>query len=138
MTTMTTPHCRICSGPLPPPKRNNGRPREFCSPKCQRIAQRTRDAEYRRRVKLGLIEPRRVIVERAPEIPPRPFSWWVAQTEEIAGTCAKCEGPIVGVYVPPTRATVNECAVVAHCRICGNERMILSGMAGVPNGDHNR
>ena len=70
--------------------------------------------------------------------PPQPFIWWVAQANQVTGTCEKCEGPIEGVYVPPTQGSEYECAVVAHCRVCGQERMILAGSAGVPYTDQTR
>ncbi len=76
---------------------------------------------------------RAILQERRMEA--RPFSWWVAQADAMMERCVKCEGPVEGVYVPPTQATMGECAVVAHCRICGAERMVLAGRGGVPYTD---
>ena len=63
---------------------------------------------------------------------PKSYSWWVAQADQVRETCAKCEGPVEGAYAPPTPATHGECAVVAHCRLCGAERMVLCGRGGIP------
>mgnify|MGYP001580033488 CR=1 FL=1 len=67
-----------------------------------------------------------------PPVVAQSFSWWVAQADAVTATCAKCEGAMDGVYVPPTQATMGECAVVAHCRMCGAELMVIAGRAGVP------
>ena len=135
LTRKSRTTCTVCERPLPPPIRGSGRPREICSPTCYLAYRRVIDRRHRARAKSGegAIAPwRRGPVERTPLPVPQPFSWWVAQAEAVEGVCAKCEGPLVGVYVPPTRATVNECAVVAHCRVCGGERLVLAGCAGVP------
>ena len=79
----------------------------------------------------------KVIVLKEVVTPPKPLSWWVAQTMGVMEWCGKCQEPVEGVYVPPTRETANECAVVAHCR-CGWERLVLAGMAGVPYEDQPR
>ena len=95
--------------------------------------------KYRERIKDGHIPKERVKWEALsiPDPPPpapKPVTWWVAQAMGIVETCERCEGPVEGVYVAPTMATQGECAVVAHCRICGRERMVLSGRMGVPYG----
>lgn len=69
---------------------------------------------------------------------PQPMTWWVAQADEIMERCQKCDGPVEGVYVPPTQSTLGECAVVAHCRICGRERVVITGRGGVPDGADTR
>ena len=75
----------------------------------------------------------KVQVRRVIQPKPRSYSWWDAQAHALAGgTCPKCKGLTFGQYVPPTRATVNECAVIEHCRICGWERVVLQGRSGVP------
>src|SRR3990167_468007 len=125
--------CLICRAPLPPPVRINGRPREYCSRACRRIQARRKDYAYRQRVKLGLTVPREGSTEPRPKPQPsQPVSWWVAQAEAIRETCRVCEGPVEGVYVAPTQGTVGECAGVAHCRMCGRERVIIAGRMGVP------
>ena len=63
---------------------------------------------------------------------PVPLGWWIAQANAIRETCERCEGPVEGVYVAPTKETMGECAVVAHCRICGRERMVTAGRNGIP------
>lgn len=30
---------------------------------------------------------------------------------------------------------MGECAVVAHCRVCGAERMVIAGRGGMPYGE---
>ena len=72
------------------------------------------------------------IIWRQDTKPPRPFSWWVAQADCIGGACPKCSGPTHGQYLPPSRHTMNECAVVEHCRICGWEHAVITGMSGRP------
>lgn len=97
---------------------------------------------YRQRIASGEHVPKeqvekRLPTRRDPPIVPKPFSWWVAQADAITETCAKCEGPMEGVYVPPSQGNMEECAIVAHCR-CGVERMILAGRGGVPYEDQVR
>ena len=123
--------------------RTNGRPREYCDRlPCQREMRLTWGREYRQRLKEGYTPTQRRsrpddLLPRAPEPSPKPVTWWVAQAMGIVETCEKCEGPVEGVYVAPTMATQGECAVVAHCRLCGRERMVLSGRMGVPYGIDN-
>ncbi|HSE45003.1 MAG TPA: hypothetical protein VLA89_06710 [Gemmatimonadales bacterium] len=64
---------------------------------------------------------------------PKPFEWWVAQSRLVhGGVCAKCRGVTTGQYIPPSRGTMNECAVVENCQTCGWEHVHLTGMSGVP------
>ena len=133
-TRKTDLHCLVCHAPLTF-KRHSGRPPQYCDKlACRRIQRRERDRAYDERRKAGLVRSPHESPERplTPQAPPQPVSWWVAQAEAIRETCSVCEGPVEGVYVAPTQGTVGECAVVAHCRMCGRERVIIAGRMGVP------
>ena len=106
--------CTWCKSIMDPPQH-----RLYCSPTCRA------NARYDRRWEKpeGPREP-------VPEA--QPFSWWVAQANEVDTRCPRCDGPVHGIYIPPTAATVGECAVVAHCRLCGREHVLIVGRAGVP------
>ena len=75
------------------------------------------------------------VVHAEPTPNVRPLVWWIAQAELITETCAKCEGPMTGQYITPTQGTMGECAVVANCRICGTERVVIAGRGGIPYSD---
>ena len=100
---------------------------------------------YRRRISSGEHVPKdragtragSLVIVRPPPRVPKPFSWWVAQADQVSETCAKCEGAMEGVYVPPTQETMGECAVIAHCR-CGIERVVIAGRDRVPYDDQTR
>ena len=117
--------------------------RSFCYRKACRYAMKLAwGVRYRQRIASGEHVPneqreKRTPTVRPPEIVPKPFSWWVAQADAVTETCTKCEGPMEGVYVPPSQGNMGECAIVAHCR-CGVERMILAGRGGVPYEDQIR
>jgi hypothetical protein len=65
---------------------------------------------------------------------PRPYFWWHEQARVLdGGTCPKCRGLTMGQYIPATRATESECAVIEKCRICGWERVVIKGRNGVPS-----
>ena len=109
---------------------------------CRVAMKRDWSVRYRRRIKEGHTPreqaPRRLEIVRAPAPPPKPVTWWVAQAMGVMERCVKCDGPVEGVYVAPTQGTQGECAVVAHCRMCGAERMVLAGRGGVPYEDQTR
>jgi len=128
--------CVICGAKFPPPIRLSGRPRQYCSDACRRAMARKADQEYRDRRKRGELAPpsERVEIIREPQRPVMSVAWWSEQANKIDEICKACHGPVFGVYVAPTKETVGECAVVAHCRICGREWMIISGRMGVPYG----
>jgi hypothetical protein len=120
--------------------RVSGRPREFCyRPKCRYAMKLAWGRSYRRRIARGEHVPKERLVMTVPTLPPppppKPVTWWVAQAMGIVETCRACEGPVEGIYIAPTTETKGECAVVAHCRLCGRERMVLAGRAGVPYED---
>ena len=73
-----------------------------------------------------------MVTPLTPPQTPKSLTWWVAQAMGVMEQCVKCEGLVEGIYVPATRETMGECAVVAHCRICGWERVVLAGHGGVP------
>ncbi len=116
--------------------RSNGRPREYCqAAECQYQMKLAWTRRYRQRIKNGYVPRERgklYPVVFTPPLIPKPITWWVAQAMGIVETCKACEGPVEGVYVAPTVETMGECAVVAHCRTCGRERMVLAGRGGVP------
>jgi uncharacterized OB-fold protein len=75
----------------------------------------------------------RVIGGRGRQKEPRGYEWWDTEAKKLnGGKCSKCGGLLMGMYIPPSRETMNECAVVEHCRICGSERVAISGRNGVP------
>ena len=117
---------------MPPvTKYPQGRHPRYCSSTCRGAATWARHRERQAQDDIARLDA--AFAAEAPrEV--RPFSWWVTQAEAITETCPKCEGPVEGVYVPPSQANMGECAVVAHCRICGSERMVIAGRAGVPYG----
>ncbi len=130
----TDPQCLVCRAPLVL-KRLTGRPPRYCDgPECRRVMRQARDRAYDERRKAGLVHSPHETLERplTPLAPPSPLSWWIEQAEAIQETCRVCAGPVVGVYVAPTVETMGECAVVAHCRVCARERMVLAGRGGVP------
>lgn len=131
-------HCALWYQPIV----RSGRPTEYCfRVVCRKAMKLAWGMRYRERIKAGYVPKEfapRVKVVPPPAPTPKPSPWWVAQAEAIRETCERCEGPVEGVYIPPTRETANECAVVAHCRLCGRERMVLSGMAGTPYEDQTR
>ena len=133
-TRKTDPHCLVCQAPLTV-KRYTGRPPRYCEGReCRRIQRQARDRAYHERRKAGLVQSPHDTPDRplAPLAPPQQVDWWAAQADAIEETCQVCQGPVFGVYVAPTRDTFGECAVVAHCRICGRERVVIAGRMGVP------
>lgn len=70
--------------------------------------------------------------------PPQPSEWWVAQAAKVGGKCLKCRAETVGVYVPPTRDTHWECAIVEHCRVCGWETCMVRGQVRTVEAVHTR
>ena len=129
--------CMICGNPVTT-QQNNGRPRKICARRaCSHALRQQYDKAYRGRLKARLTKVYTCAVDDwalPRDTPPvvQPFSWWVAQAAVIRETCRKCEGPVEGGYVPPTKETMGECAVVAHCRLCGAERMVIAGRGGAP------
>ncbi len=126
---MTRYGCHWCNGPLPKRKPGTvGRPAYYCSDTC------FHKAAWARRTERALLAEQTIdgVVRAEPERTVRPLTWWVAQAEAIAETCAKCDGPVRGQYIPPTQSTMNECAVVAHCQLCGSERVLIAGHGGTP------
>ena len=72
-------------------------------------------------------------VASRPIVKPMSVEWWVGQSRlHDGGSCPKCGGPTAGHYIPPSRGTMNECAAVEKCRICGWEHVHLTGMSGIP------
>ena len=126
---------RICQGPrcciilaTPRGHRGPGRSRDYCSKSCARAAAAQRTAQ-RRAQREGEIF---AALPPTPSLIPKPLVWWVAQAMGIMERCIKCEGPVEGTYVSATPETMGECAVVAHCRLCGRERVVITGRGGVP------
>ena len=132
MTAMT--QCALCEGPMTPQVRKSGRRKRYCSKACM---SKSHDIQRRETYRVMRDKRVKVVILREIVTPPQPVTWWVAQAMGVMEWCGKCQEPAEGIYVPPTRETMNECAVVAHCR-CGWERVVLAGMAGVPYEDQAR
>ncbi len=118
-----------CQQPFTPTPHTapQGRKMRYCSLGCSRKA-----AAARRTARLYREDMARLDGVAPETSHRRSMAWWIAQADQITGSCAKCEGLIVGAYIPPTQETMGECAVVAHCRLCGAERLVIAGRGGVP------
>ena len=126
--------CIFCGQLVPQRSREEdprGRLKRYCSRSCKSkqarvLSQQRKEARRERAVELLVSRP--TLEERRK----KPLDWWVSQAHQVSGRCQVCEGPIEGMYIPPTVETQGECAVVAHCRVCGRERMLLAGRNQVP------
>ena len=126
---------RVCQGPgchiiltAPCGHRGPGRSRDYCSKSCARAAAMQRTAQRRAQRESEVF----AALPPTPSLIPKPLVWWVAQAMGIMERCVKCEGPVEGTYVSATPETMGECAVVAYCRLCGRERMVIAGRGGIP------
>ena len=126
--------CLFCEQIVPqrPPEEDpRGRLKRYCDRICQnrqakKLSRERKLARDERKVELLVSRP------TPEERRKKPLDWWVSQAHQVSGRCQVCEGPIEGMYIPPTVETQGECAVVAHCRVCGRERMLLAGRNQVP------
>ena len=129
------PPCPRCTHPIKnqPGPQGQGRPKRFCSDACAKRASADRQRQRRAAVQEARLDRLDRLVGGRGPAPAQPLPWWLAQALQLdGGECPKCSGVTRGVYVPPTTATLNECAVVEHCPLCGWEHPVLCGAAGVP------
>src|SRR3990167_868174 len=129
------PPCPRCTHPIQnqPGPQGQGRPKRVCSDACAKRA--SADRQRQRRAAVQGARPERLdrLVGGAGPAQAQPLPWWLAQALQLdGGECPKCSGVTQGGYVPPTTATLNECAVVEHCQLCGWEHPVLCGAAGGP------
>ncbi len=121
--------CRWCLELFADTEGRMGRPKRYCSDACKQRAKEDRRHAVNEQADEAKIN---ALIAQDPPSAVRPFSWWVAQACNVGGRCPKCDGLTEGRYVSATQETLNECAVVEHCVICGWEHPVLTGQGGVP------